>query len=138
MDADFLIIGGGMVGLSIANQLLERDITKNIVVIDKEKSLGMHSSGLNSGVLHSGVYYKPGTLKSKVCVSGSRRLKKWIKERNLPINECGKIIIPQEENLDNQLDVLKERLSLSTDTIGLKKIIGEKVVESGGYPVQSF
>ena len=109
MNADFLIIGGGMVGLSIANQLLERNISKKIVVIDKEKSLGMHSSGLNSGVLHSGVYYKPGTLKSKVCVSGSRRLKKWIKERNLPINECGKIIIPQEENLDNQLDVLKER-----------------------------
>ena len=79
MNADFLIIGGGMVGLSIANQLLERNISKNIVVIDKEKSLGMHSSGLNSGVLHSGVYYKPGTLKSKVCVSGSKKLKSWIK-----------------------------------------------------------
>ena len=127
MNADFLIIGGGMVGLSIANQLLERDITKNIVVIDKEKSLGMHSSGLNSGVLHSGVYYKPGTLKSKVCVSGSRRLKKWIKERNLPINECGKIIIPQEENLDNQLDVLKERATKNGAKV---ELINEKELKS--------
>ncbi len=127
MNADFLIIGGGMVGLSIANQLLERDISKKIVVIDKEKSLGMHSSGLNSGVLHSGVYYKPGTLKSKVCVSGSRRLKKWIKERNLPINECGKIIIPQEENLDNQLDVLKERATKNGANV---ELINEKDLKS--------
>ena len=127
MNADFLIIGGGMVGLSIANQLLERDITKNIVIIDKEKSLGMHSSGLNSGVLHSGVYYKPGTLKSKVCVSGSRRLKKWIKERNLPINECGKIIIPQDENLDSQLDVLKERATKNGAKV---ELINEKELKS--------
>ena len=127
MNADFLIIGGGMVGLSIANQLLERDITKNIVIIDKEKSLGMHSSGLNSGVLHSGVYYKPGTLKSKVCVSGSRRLKKWIKERNLPINECGKIIIPQDENLDNQLDILKERATKNGAKV---EIINEKELKN--------
>tara|TARA_B100000212_G_C27379509_1_gene536331 strand:- start:1245 stop:2459 length:1215 start_codon:yes stop_codon:yes gene_type:complete len=127
MNADFLIIGGGMVGLSIANQFLERNISKNIVVIDKEKSLGIHSSGLNSGVLHSGVYYKPGTLKSKVCVSGSRRLKKWIKERNLPINECGKIIIPQDENLDNQLDVLKQRATKNGAKV---ELINEKELKS--------
>ena len=127
MNADFLIIGGGMVGLSIANQLLERNISKNIVVIDKEKSLGMHSSGLNSGVLHSGVYYKPGTLKSKVCVSGSKKLKSWIKERNLPINECGKIIIPQMENLDNQLDILKDRASKNGAKV---ELIDEKELKS--------
>ena len=109
MKTDFVIIGGGMVGLSIANQLIERNISKKIVVIDKEKELGLHSSGLNSGVLHSGVYYKPGSLKAKVCVSGSSRLKHWIKERKLPINECGKIIIPQRESLDLQLDLLYER-----------------------------
>tara|TARA_Y100000589_G_C27196097_1_gene646872 strand:- start:1447 stop:2655 length:1209 start_codon:yes stop_codon:yes gene_type:complete len=109
MRTDFVIIGGGMVGLSIANQLIERNISKKIVVIDKEKELGLHSSGLNSGVLHSGVYYKPGSLKAKVCVSGSARLKHWIKERKLPINECGKIIIPQSESLDHQLDLLYER-----------------------------
>lgn len=117
MKTEFVIIGGGMVGLSIAHQLIERGISKKIIVIDKEKSLGMHSSGLNSGVLHSGVYYKPGTLKARVCVSGAKRLKAWIKERNLPINNCGKIIIPQEINLDSQLDLLYERANKNGATV---------------------
>lgn len=98
-----------MVGLSVAHQLMDREIAKKIVIVDKERKLGLHSSGLNSGVLHAGIYYKPGSLKSKVCVSGAKRLKKWIKERNLPINECGKVIVPQSENLDSQLDLLAER-----------------------------
>ena len=75
MNTDFCIIGGGMVGLSLANQLLEKDIAKSILIIDKEPELGLHSSGLNSGVLHAGIYYEPKSLKAKVCVEGARRLK---------------------------------------------------------------
>ena len=106
---DFCIAGGGMVGLSIANQLIERNISSRIIIIDKEEELGKHSSGLNSGVLHAGLYYEPKSLKAKVCVEGSKRLKRWIKERNLPINECGKVIVPQDPHLDNQLDLLYQR-----------------------------
>ena len=106
---DFCIAGGGMVGLSIANQLIERKISSRIIIIDKEKELGKHSSGINSGVLHAGLYYEPKSLKAKVCVEGSKRLKRWIKERNLPINECGKVIVPQDPHLDNQLDLLYQR-----------------------------
>ena len=106
---DFCIAGGGMVGLSIAHQLIERKISSRILIIDKEKELGKHSSGLNSGVLHAGLYYEPKSLKAKVCVEGSKRLKRWIKERNLPINECGKVIVPQDPHLDNQLDLLYQR-----------------------------
>ena len=106
---DFCIVGGGMVGLSIANQLIDRDISSNIVVLDKENELGLHSSGLNSGVLHAGLYYEPNSLKAKVCVSGAKRLKQWVKDRDLPINDCGKIIVPQDSNLDNQLDILYQR-----------------------------
>ncbi len=109
MNIDFCIIGGGMVGLSLANQLLEKEIAKTILIIDKEKELGLHSSGLNSGVLHAGIYYQPNTLKAKVCVEGSRRLKQWVKERSLPLKECGKVIVPQDENLDSQIDLLYER-----------------------------
>ena len=98
-----------MVGLSIANQIYERGISKKITIIDKEDQLGKHSSGRNSGVIHAGLYYKPNTLKAKVCVNGGRRLKEWIKDRNLSINECGKIIIPQKNHLDKQLDVLLSR-----------------------------
>ena len=106
---DVLILGGGMVGLSIAHQLLERGITSNITIVDKESELGLHSSGRNSGVLHAGIYYKPGSLKAQVCVEGSRRLRAWIEERNLPINACGKVIVPQRAELDAQLDVLAKR-----------------------------
>lgn len=98
-----------MVGLSIAYQLLQRKISDKIIIFDKEKKLGMHTSGRNSGVLHAGLYYKPNSLKAKICVSGAKRLKAWIKNKKIPLNECGKIIIPTREDLDNQLEVLLDR-----------------------------
>ena len=107
--SDVLILGGGMVGLCIAHQLLERGISRNITVLDKEPELGRHSSGRNSGVLHAGLYYKPGSLKAQVCVAGSRRLRAWVEERQLPLNPCGKVIVPPRAELDPQLDVLAER-----------------------------
>jgi len=108
-SCDVLIIGGGMVGLSIAHQLLEQDVTRSIFVIDKEPKLGLHSSGRNSGVLHAGLYYKPGSTKAKVCVSGAKRLRDWVSKQGLPINPCGKVIVPQRPDLDVQLDLLAER-----------------------------
>lgn len=107
--SDVLIVGGGMVGLCIAHQLLERGITESITVLDKEPELGRHSSGRNSGVLHAGLYYKPASLKARVCVSGARRLRAWVEERGLPLNACGKLIVPPRLDLDGQLDVLAER-----------------------------
>tara|TARA_Y100000589_G_C27193329_1_gene645701 strand:- start:2858 stop:4096 length:1239 start_codon:yes stop_codon:yes gene_type:complete len=104
-----IIIGGGMVGLSLAYQLSKRSISNNICILEREKDLGLHSSGRNSGVLHAGLYYKPNSLKAKICVDGARRLKKWITERGLSINNCGKLIIPQISELDSQIDLLKER-----------------------------
>ena len=80
-SCDVLILGGGMVGLSIAHQLLERSITSNITILDKEPELGLHSSGRNSGVIHAGLYYKPGSIKATVCVEGGRRLRSWVEER---------------------------------------------------------
>lgn len=102
-----------MVGLSIANQLLDHLQTANILVIDKEESLGKHSSGRNSGVMHAGIYYKPGSQKAKICTNGARRLKEWVHERDISINLCGKIIVPTREDLDLQLDELKKRGTLN-------------------------
>ncbi len=118
-NCDVLIVGGGMVGLSIAHQLIERGITKSIVLLDKENALGKHSSGRNSGVLHAGIYYKPNSVKAKVCVSGARRLRTWIEERGLPINPCGKVIVPPKPELDSQLDVLFERGKSNGATVEL-------------------
>lgn len=108
-SCDVVILGGGMVGLSIAHQLLERGVTTSITILDKEPELGLHSSGRNSGVLHAGIYYRPNTVKAKVCVNGARRLRTWVEERDLPLNPCGKLIVPQRAELDSQLDVLAER-----------------------------
>ena len=116
---DVLIVGGGMVGLCIAHQLLERGITTSITVLDKETSLGRHSSGRNSGVLHAGLYYKPGTLKAQVCVAGARRLRAWVEQRGLPLNPCGKVIVPPRADLDPQLDVLAERGRANGATVEL-------------------
>ena len=106
---EIVILGGGMVGLSIAHQLLERKVSNNIKIIENEDILGLHSSGRNSGVLHAGLYYKPNSLKAKVCVDGAKRLKEWIFNKKIPINCCGKVIVPQRGSLDSQLDVLYER-----------------------------
>jgi L-2-hydroxyglutarate oxidase len=108
-NSDVVLIGGGMVGLSIAHQLLERGMARSITVLEKELELGRHSSGRNSGVLHAGLYYKPGSVKAQVCVAGARRLRAWVEERRLPLNACGKVIVPPRPDLDGQLDVLAER-----------------------------
>ncbi len=108
-NKEIVIIGGGIVGLTIAYQIIERGISKNIIILEKESNLGLHTSGRNSGVLHAGIYYKPGSLKAKVCIEGAKRLKKWIKDRDLTINPCGKIIIPTKSDQDSQLDLLFQR-----------------------------
>lgn len=115
--ADVLIVGGGMVGLCLAHQLLERGFTSSITVLDKEPDLGRHSSGRNSGVLHAGLYYKPGSVKARVCVGGARRLRAWVQERGLPLNACGKVIVPPRPELDGQLDVLAERGTANGATV---------------------
>lgn len=107
--SDVLIVGGGMVGLCIAHQLLDRGMSRSITVLDKEPELGRHSSGRNSGVLHAGLYYKPESLKAQVCVAGAKRLRAWVEERGLPINPCGKVIVPPRAELDGQLELLAER-----------------------------
>ena len=106
---DFVIIGGGAVGLWTAHQLSIYFKDAKIIVLEKEENIGLHSSGRNSGVLHAGIYYEPGSTKARVCVEGRKRLVDWIEERKLPLNRCGKVITCQKKELDSQLDVLINR-----------------------------
>jgi len=107
--SDICIIGAGMVGLSIAYQLMQRNPSISITIIDKEHHVGMHGSGRNSGVLHAGLYYPPGSLKARVCVAGAKRLREWCENEKLPVLLCGKVITPQKPSLDGQLDLLLKR-----------------------------
>ena len=94
---DYIIIGAGIVGMSVAYQLLKRNVKINIAIIDKELELGKHASGRNSGVLHCGIYYRDDSLKAKVCSKGSEQMKVFAKEHNIPLFNGGKVIVPAHE-----------------------------------------
>ena len=92
-SADYLIVGGGIVGLTVARELRKRYPAASIVLLEKEVSLGKHASGRNSGVLHSGIYYDSTTMKAKVCAEGARRMKTFAAEHGIHCQHSGKVIV---------------------------------------------
>ena len=94
--AGVLICGAGIVGLTLARELSERGI-KEITVIEKEDALGAHASGRMSGVLHSGVYYSPGSLRAECSAKGNRLMKEYCRRKGLPVLEAGKVIVARDE-----------------------------------------
>lgn len=108
-NKDFLIIGAGIVGLSIAKELKSRYPKSQVLVLEKEVKPGLHSSGRNSGVLHSGIYYPPNSIKAQVCRQGSIEMAEYCVERKLPISKIGKILLPVNLQEASQLDLLEQR-----------------------------
>ncbi len=109
MTPDFLIIGGGIIGLSVARELRRRNRGARVLVIDKEPRLGAHASGRNSGVLHAGFYYTPESLKARFTREGNARLTDYCIERKLPIRRCGKLVVARDEEELPRLDELHRR-----------------------------
>lgn len=107
--ADFVVIGAGIVGLSIARELKRREPNARVVVLEKEDRPGRHSSGRNSGVLHSGIYYPAGSLKARICGQGAREMAEYCESRGLPLRRIGKVLVPTRAEDGSQLDVLAER-----------------------------
>lgn len=108
-SADFLIVGAGVVGLTIAWELKKRYPDQSVVVLEKEAAPGLHSSGRNSGVLHSGIYYPASSLKAQVCSQGAREMADYCLEHSLPLHRTGKLLIPTRTEDDAQLDILLRR-----------------------------
>jgi L-2-hydroxyglutarate oxidase len=106
---DVTIIGGGVIGLSIGNALLESNPKLRVVVVEKEKKLGQHASGRNSGVIHAGFYYSPESLKSKFCREGNFELRNLCKRNEIPVMETGKVVVTQSLDEEYQLDDLFKR-----------------------------
>jgi len=106
---DYLIIGGGIVGLSIAIELKRKYPDASITLIDKEPELGMHSSGRNSGVLHAGFYYTADSLKARFTREGNALLRAFCHDHDLPINEAGKVVVAANAEEDATLETLMER-----------------------------
>jgi (S)-2-hydroxyglutarate dehydrogenase len=106
---DLIVLGAGIVGLSIARQKFLNEPDCKILIIEKESTVGMHASGRNSGVLHSGIYYPSDTLKAKLCSDGSKLMSDYCREHGLPIVECGKVILPSNYEDEKQIRVLYDR-----------------------------
>lgn len=106
---DITIIGAGIIGLSTAYQLLKKDPSLRICMVEKEPAPAMHQSGNNSGVIHSGVYYKPGSLKAANCIRGYKMLLEFCDSNEIPYEICGKIIVATNENELGTLQLLFER-----------------------------
>lgn len=113
---DFLIIGAGINGLTLAYELVRKG-HKKIGIIEKEKDLGAHASGRNSGVVHAGIYYATDSLKAKFCVEGHRRMIDFVESRKLPILKCGKVITSTQEKNVPVLDTLFQRANANGVTI---------------------
>jgi len=105
----FLIVGGGIVGLATAYRLGERFPGAAIVVLEKERSVGQHQTGHNSGVLHCGLYYKPGSVKARLAVTGIRQMVDFCRENAVPHEICGKLVVAAEESEVPRLRDLEQR-----------------------------
>lgn len=106
---DYLIIGGGIIGINIALHLKRRNPRVSIGVVDKEPELGLHGSGRNSGVVHAGFYYTANSLKARFTRDGNTALKNYIRERGIPLNECGKLVVAKDESELTTLNELLKR-----------------------------
>jgi L-2-hydroxyglutarate oxidase LhgO len=97
-EFDLVIVGGGIVGLATALQAVSRQPHIRLAVLEKEQTIARHQSGHNSGVIHSGIYYKPGSLKAKNCVAGAARMVEFCREHSIPFEICGKVVVATDES----------------------------------------
>lgn len=106
---DLIVIGGGIVGLAAALEIARRFPRLRFLVLEKESRVGQHQSGHNSGVIHSGVYYKPGSLKAKLCVEGARAMIQFCRDHDIPYQLCGKVIVATRNHELPRLEELCRR-----------------------------
>jgi len=108
---DFLLIGGGIIGISIARELKSRYPDSSVCILEKENKCGLHASGRNSGVLHAGFYYTADSFKARFTREGNRRLTEYCDSKNIKLNKCGKLVVAQNESDLPWLDELMNRAS---------------------------
>jgi L-2-hydroxyglutarate oxidase len=109
VTSDFLVIGGGVIGLSIARRLRRAFSGASVRLIEKEVDCGLHASGRNSGVLHAGFYYSPDSLKAKLTWKGNQLLTAYCEEKGIPLNKCGKLVVARDGTEHAGLDELLRR-----------------------------
>ena len=109
VTTDFLVIGGGIIGMNVARQLKRQFSDATVTVIEKESYCGAHASGRNSGVLHAGFYYSPESLKAKFTRLGNKLLTEYCESKHIPMNRCGKLVVAKDCSEHSALDELLRR-----------------------------
>jgi len=126
------IVGGGIVGLAVAREIAQRFPGDQVVVLEKEDRLGAHQTGHNSGVVHAGIYYRPGSLKAQLCTRGRSLLEEYCAERDLPYDRCGKLVVAVDAAEMGRFDAL-ERTARANGVPGLTRVDGEGIGEIEPY-----
>ena len=107
------IVGGGIVGLAVGRELVRRRPGTHVVVFEKESRVAAHQTGHNSGVVHAGIYYRPGSLKAELCTRGRLLLRDYCAEQSLPYDECGKLVVAVDASELDRLDALERTARLN-------------------------
>lgn len=121
------VVGGGIVGLAVARELLSRHPRLGVVVLEREPELGAHQTGHNSGVIHAGIYYAPGSLKAKLCVEGARELYEYCERRGIAHERCGKLIVATDSSELERLSEL-ERRGIANGVAGIRRVDADELV----------
>jgi L-2-hydroxyglutarate oxidase len=131
-QCDVAIIGAGIVGLPVGLQLVRKNPGLKVIILDKEAEVASHQTGHNSGVIHSGLYYKPGSLKARLCVDGSAAMVEFCEEYAVPYDICGKIIVATEEREVPGLNELLRR-GRANGVSGLRELNAQQIREIEPY-----
>lgn len=123
---DIAVVGGGIVGSATFYKLQKQFPEKSLVLIEKEKALGHHQTGNNSGVIHSGLYYKPGSMKAKNCVNGRHELVAFAKEHKIDHDVCGKVVVATHKSEFKFMDQIFEN-GIANNTEGIEKITADQI-----------
>jgi 2-hydroxyglutarate dehydrogenase len=127
-ECDILIVGGGILGLATARELISRNPGARLAVLEREPELAAHQTGHSSGVIHAGIYYAPGSLKARLCVEGAQALYGYCERRGIPVDRNGKLIVATAPEELPRLDEL-ERRGAANGVPGLRRIAADEIAE---------
>jgi 2-hydroxyglutarate dehydrogenase len=127
-ECDLVVVGGGILGMAVARELLARRPGARLSVLESEDRIGRHQTGRSSGVIHAGIYYEPGSLKARLCVEGARALYEYCEAKEIPHERSGKLVVAVDEGEIGRLDEL-ERRGRENAVPGLRRLRGDEIAE---------
>lgn len=133
-DETIGIVGAGIVGLAVGREITLRRPGTRVVVLEKERNVAVHQTGHNSGVVHAGIYYKPGSLKARLCTRGMGMIRAYCQERGLPYEECGKLVVAVTDEEVPRMDALYAN-ALTNEVPGVRRVGAREIGEIEPYAV---